>query len=276
MRLPRRFCTDVDGCRIAYVVEGRGPAVLLLHGLGGTADFWQPVIAALGDHYTLVAPDLLGFGASDKPETVRYTPVRHAQAVNAVLSASDARELAAVVGHSCGGVIAAQLVAAGHMHTKRLAFAAVPYPSPRFPVRQELLHSPLDRLMLAWRPLAHLAHGGLAFSWPLLHRLAVPPYLQGAWAGYLEHTIPSYVGTAEECLFDADLDPVIPLLRPLPTLLLYSRMDRTVPVVHGERLHAVLPRSQLQLIDGGHYAVLQQGVATLVAWLRQPLQVEQP
>jgi pimeloyl-ACP methyl ester carboxylesterase len=266
VRLPRQYCHD-DGCRIAYVVQGRGPAVLLLHGLGGTADFWQPLIAALATHYTLIAPDLLGFGFSDKPADICYTPARHAQAVDAVLQAQAARGLFAVIGHSCGGVIAAQLIAAGHMCTDRLVLAAVPYPSPHFPVREELLNSPLDRLMLAWNPLAHLVHTALALSWPLLHHLAVPPHLQGAWAGYMEHTIPSYVGTAEECLFRADLDPVIPLLQPMSALLLYSEVDQTVPLVHGERLHAALPHSQLQLILGGHYAILQQGIAPLVAWL---------
>jgi pimeloyl-ACP methyl ester carboxylesterase len=266
MRLPRQFCYD-DGCRIAYAVQGRGPAMLLLHGLGGTADFWQPVIAALATRYTLIAPDLLGFGYSDRPDNARYTPTRHAQAVDAVLQAQGVHSVAALIGHSCGGVVAAQLIAAGHIRADRLVFTAVPYPSPRFPVRRELLRSPLDRLMLAWPPLAHLIHTTLALCWPLLRRLTVPPHLQGAWAGYLEHTIPSYVGTAEECLFRADLDPLTPLLQTMPILLLYSSVDQTVPLIHGERLHAALPRSELQLIPGGHYAILQQGIAPLVTWL---------
>jgi len=51
-RLPRQFCTFA-GHRIAYVQVGAGPAVLLLHGLGGTADFWQPLIAALAPTHTI-------------------------------------------------------------------------------------------------------------------------------------------------------------------------------------------------------------------------------
>ena len=51
----------------------------------------------------------------------------------------------------------------------------------------------------------------------------------------MEHTIPSYVGTAEECLFRADLDPLLPALQDCPTLLLYGEQDHTVPLIHGQR-----------------------------------------
>src|SRR6266498_5786417 len=86
-RLSRSYCTFGDH-RIAYVVTGSGPAVLLLHGLGGTADFWQPVAHELAHTHRVICPDLLGFGFSDKPHVV-YTPARHADAVAAVLQAAD-------------------------------------------------------------------------------------------------------------------------------------------------------------------------------------------
>ncbi len=54
---------------------GTGPVVLLLHGLGGTADFSQPIARALARTYTVICPDLLGFGFSDKPRVDLYTRV---------------------------------------------------------------------------------------------------------------------------------------------------------------------------------------------------------
>jgi pimeloyl-ACP methyl ester carboxylesterase len=264
-RLPRQFCT-FEGQRLAYVQLGAGSAVLLLHGLGGTADFWQPIVSDLARTHTVICPDLLGFGFSDKPHT-QYTPALHARAVAAVLRATDTSTLHAVVGHSCGGVVAVALLAAGAAQTDRLVLAAAPYPSPHFPVRQELLKSPLDRLMLAWTPLAHLVHLTIALLWPLLRHLPVPDYLAGARIGYMEHTIPSYVGTAEECLFRADLDPLLPALQDCSTLLLYGQQDRTVPLSHGQRLHAALANSQLNLLADGHYAVLDEGRTPLVDWI---------
>ncbi len=237
-----------------------------MHGLGGTADFWQPIVGDLARTHTVICPDLLGFGFSDKPR-VAYTPAHHASAVAAILRATNTTTLHAVVGHSCGGVVAVTLLASGAARAERLALAAAPYPSPRFPVRQELLKSPRDRLMLAWTPLAHLVHFTFSVCWPLLRRLPVPDYLAGAWVGYMEHTIPSYVGTAEECLFRANLDPLLPALQNRPTLLLYGQQDRTVPLSHGQRLHAALPNSQLKLLTDGHYALLDEGRMPLVNWI---------
>lgn len=266
MRLLRHYAND-QGLRIGYVQLGAGPPVLLLHGLGGTADFWQPLIERLASRYTVIAPDLLGFGFSDKPASLRYTPERHQQAVSAVLGACGVSTLNAVVSHSCGGVIAMSLLASGAISTTRLALAAAAYPSPRFPVRAELLRSPRDRAMLAWRPLAQLTHHALMLVWPFISRFTVPSELRGAWAGYLDHSVATYASTAEECLFRANLDPLLPALHSIPILLLYGRNDRTVPFVHGTRLAAALPHSVLQLIDGGHYSVLGAGLPKLLAWL---------
>ena len=55
----------------------------------------------------------------------------------------------------------------------------------------------------------------------------------GSLGGYMDHTIPSYVSTAEECLFRADIDPLLPNVCDCPTLLLYGHEDRTVPLMHG-------------------------------------------
>ena len=73
-RFPRAYCA-FEGHRVAFTVTGTGSIVLLLHGLGGTADFWQPIVRELARTYTVICPDLLGFGFSDKPR-VAYTSAR--------------------------------------------------------------------------------------------------------------------------------------------------------------------------------------------------------
>src|SRR5881397_3139581 len=62
---------EVDGLRLHYVVEGRGPAVILVHGLGGFAETWRHNIGPLASRATVFALDLPGFGASAKPRA-RY------------------------------------------------------------------------------------------------------------------------------------------------------------------------------------------------------------
>jgi pimeloyl-ACP methyl ester carboxylesterase len=57
----------VNGQRIHYVRAGEGPPVVLLHGWPQTWYMWRKVIPALSERYTVIAPDLRGFGQSSKP-----------------------------------------------------------------------------------------------------------------------------------------------------------------------------------------------------------------
>ena len=64
------FDIDGDGARIHGVTGGHGPALLLLHGYPQTHVLWHKVAPALAERFTLVAPDLRGYGASSKPPSV--------------------------------------------------------------------------------------------------------------------------------------------------------------------------------------------------------------
>src|SRR5262244_2623076 len=60
---------EVDGLRLHYVVEGRGPAVIFVHGLGGFAESWRHNVRPLANRATVYSVDLPGFGDSAKPRT---------------------------------------------------------------------------------------------------------------------------------------------------------------------------------------------------------------
>ena len=64
---PRVRSLMIHGHRRAFLQAGRGPAVLLLHGLGCDHTTWSPAIEQLSRRFTVIAPDSLGHGASDKP-----------------------------------------------------------------------------------------------------------------------------------------------------------------------------------------------------------------
>src|SRR5712691_387555 len=53
---------DVQGARLHYLTAGHGPAVLLLHGYAETSRMWRPIIPALAEKFTVIAPDLPGIG----------------------------------------------------------------------------------------------------------------------------------------------------------------------------------------------------------------------
>src|SRR5262245_55811544 len=62
----------VFGYKIHYLEAGRGAPVILLHGVGGEGARWMPTIQALAPDFRVIAPDQIGWGASDKPMTIYH------------------------------------------------------------------------------------------------------------------------------------------------------------------------------------------------------------
>jgi pimeloyl-ACP methyl ester carboxylesterase len=101
-----RQSRTVHGHRRAFVLAGSGPPLLLLHGIGNSAQTWAGVIDRLAAHHTVLAPDLLGHGWSDKPRG-DYSIAGYANGMRDLLSVLDLEQVT-VVGHSLGGGIALQ------------------------------------------------------------------------------------------------------------------------------------------------------------------------
>lgn len=60
--------TEVDGVRIYFRMMGSGDPIVLLHGFPESSYAWRKVMPALAQYYTVIAPDLRGCGASDRPD----------------------------------------------------------------------------------------------------------------------------------------------------------------------------------------------------------------
>jgi pimeloyl-ACP methyl ester carboxylesterase len=95
---------------------------LLLHGLGCDHTTWLPVIATLARRYTVIAPDLLGHGKSDKPRA-DYSVGGYANGMRDLLTVLGI-DKATVVGHSFGGGIAMQFAYQFPERTERLVLVA--------------------------------------------------------------------------------------------------------------------------------------------------------
>jgi epoxide hydrolase 4 len=97
---------EANGIRFHYVTAGSGPLVVLLHGFPQFWYGWRHQIAALASRYRVVAPDLRGYGDTDKPKAVAaYRTSILAEDVAALIHALG-EERAAVVGHDWGGGVA--------------------------------------------------------------------------------------------------------------------------------------------------------------------------
>jgi haloalkane dehalogenase len=99
-----------DDLRVAHLDEGDGPPVLFMHGEPTWSFLWRKVIGPVRDAgYRCIAPDLPGFGRSDKPADIGwYTYDRHTEAIAGLLEELELRD-ATVVVHDWGGPIGLRL-----------------------------------------------------------------------------------------------------------------------------------------------------------------------
>ena len=112
----------IHGHERADVKVGKGPALLLLHGLGCDHTTWDRVIDSLARRYTVIAPDLLGHGQSAKPRA-DYSIGGYANGMRDLLTVLGV-ETVTVVGHSLGGGVAMQFAYQFPERTERMVLVA--------------------------------------------------------------------------------------------------------------------------------------------------------
>lgn len=107
-----RYAETADGLRMAYLDEGSGPVVLLLHGEPSWSFLWRKVIPVLLDAgCRVVAPDLIGFGRSDKlSDPGAYSYAGHVEWLRSVLLDTLQLQDVTLVGQDWGGLLGLRLV----------------------------------------------------------------------------------------------------------------------------------------------------------------------
>ncbi len=253
----------IHGYKRAYRIAGSGPAILLIHGIGDNSTTWNAVQAKLAQRFTVIAPDLLGHGRSDKPRA-DYSVAAYANGVRDLLSVLDI-ERATIVGHSFGGGVAMQfayqfpqlverliLVSAGGV-TKdvnvALRWASLPLGSEAL----ALLRLPLVRptLHLAGR-LAGMALGTRGLGSDLSNVLRIlddlpEPTASAAFSRTLRAVVDwrgQIVTMLDRCY----------LTEAVPVQIIWGTKDVVVPVQHAHMAHAAMPGSRLELFEGsGHF-----------------------
>ncbi len=251
----------VHGYRRAYVKNGEGPALLLVHGIGDSSDTWRPVFEQLARSHTVIAPDLLGHGRSEKPRA-DYTIAGFANGMRDLLSVLDVDRVT-VVGHSLGGGVAAQFAyqfpercerlvlvgsgGVGRTVSPLLRLAAVPGVESVMP----LLSLPPVRAV------SRLGAGVLRIFDTALGRdteeiLAVFDALPDAQARRaILRTLRSGVDWRGQVI--TMLDRAY-LAEGVPTLIVWGRDDAIIPLGHGRMAQAAIPGSRLEIFDkAGHF-----------------------
>lgn len=115
-----------NGADFHVARTGKGPPLLLLHGWPEFWLTWEPVMTRLSHRFTLIAPDLRGFGDSDKPDGP-CGPDQHAADMLALLDALDVPKIG-VVGHDVGGAVMQPLARSAPERFSGLFFFDFVYP----------------------------------------------------------------------------------------------------------------------------------------------------
>ncbi|MEI4272882.1 alpha/beta fold hydrolase [Klenkia sp. LSe6-5] len=249
----------VHGHTRAFVTAGSGPAVLLLHGIGNSAQTWAGVLDRLAEQHTVIAPDLLGHGDSDKPRG-DYSVAGYANGMRDLLSVLDI-ERATVVGHSLGGGIAYQFPE----RCQRLVLVSSGGLGPELSLGLRLATLPgadlvLDLLTDAPWPLrtglAALRRAGSALGWQQAEDLAEAGEalleLRDAEARTaLLRTLRSVADVHGQAVTSLDR---LYLAAELPTLVVWGTRDRIIPVAHAHTVARTVRGAQVELFEGaGHW-----------------------
>jgi pimeloyl-ACP methyl ester carboxylesterase len=258
---PRREFHTVHGYRRSFVRAGSGPVLLLVHGIGDSSDTWRDLIPLLARDHTVIAPDLLGHGQSDKPRA-DYSVAAFANGLRDLLGMLEIDRVT-VVGHSLGGGVALQFAYQYPAHCERLVLVSTGgvgrevHPAlrlvslPNAELSLHLLRLPLARLTsrLGAEVLRRLDFD-LGRDGADLLRLfdAMPDATSRAAVIRTLRAVVDWRGQVVTMLDRAYLS------RGMPTLLLWGDRDPVIPVAHGYVAHAAMPSSQLHVMQGaGHF-----------------------
>jgi len=252
---------ELHGHPVTYHRMGKGPAVLLVHGITSSSRTWREVMPALAERHTVIAPDLLGHGRSAKPRG-DYSLGAYASGLRDLLVALEIPR-ATVVGHSLGGGVAMQFAYQFPERVERLALVdsgglgsevslvlrAATLPGAEY-VLPLMVSSPL--------------RGATAAVGSVLGRLGLHANadVKGMAEGFesfrdadarraFVHTARSVIDPAGQRV---DATDRLYLAAHVPSLIVWGDKDRMIPVKHAYEAHENMPGSRLEIFEGaGHF-----------------------
>jgi pimeloyl-ACP methyl ester carboxylesterase len=238
----------VEGIRVHYLVEGPadGPVVVLVHGLGGSAEDWRnltPYLVNAG--FRVYRPDLPGYGRSQRSRDFSYSVRDEASVVVGFLDALGLKQVD-LGGWSMGGWIV-QLVASGH---------------PDRVQRLMLFDSAGLDVTPNWNTNLFMPRSAAELDQLDALLMPHPPHIPAYVARDIlrnSHHHSWVIGRALDTMLSAAdvTDKLLPELR-MPVLIEWGEVDRITPVAEAETIHRLIPQSQLDVMAGcGHLAPLE-------------------
>jgi len=128
-RVTHGYAVSEGGVKIHYASLGQGPLVVMIHGFPDFWYTWRHQMAALSEHFQVVAIDQRGYNLSDKPKGVENYDMRLLVGDVAAVIKHLKADRATVVGHDWGGIVAWQVALAMPQTVERLIILNLPHPN---------------------------------------------------------------------------------------------------------------------------------------------------
>ncbi len=247
---PAAKTATVFGAKIHYLEAGSGPAVILLHGLGGDNSSWTPTIAPLAAKFRVLAPDQIGFGRSDKP-MLNYRVATLVDFLDGFMKQVGA-ERASLVGNSLGGFAAAAFALAHPEKVDRLVLVdAAGFAMPKdFDPRIVSALNPSTREQV--KDILSLIFYGKQFTSDAAVDMMFARRVQ-AGDGYTVQRFIDSIARGED-LLDGRLGGI-----KQPTLIVWGREDKLTPMWMAERFKKEINGAALVVLDKcGHVPQLEK------------------
>jgi pimeloyl-ACP methyl ester carboxylesterase len=252
----------LHGHCVSFRRAGWGPVIVLIHGITGSSDTWQDVIEPLADSgYTVVAPDLLGHGASAKPRG-DYSLGAYASGIRDLLGALG-HDRGTIVGHSLGGGVAMQMAYQFPERCERLVLVSSGGLGREVNLMLRAAVLPGSELVLPLLASGRVLNASSAVG-AFFGRLGMRagPDLEEIWRGFSSlndvgaraafiHTLRGIVDPGGQRVNATDR---LYLAQRVPTMLLWGERDPIIPVHHGRAAHELIPGSRFESFPkAGHF-----------------------
>lgn len=258
--------TKVHGHDVAYRQAGAGPLLVMVHGIAGSSGTWVPSMPLLAEHFTVIAPDLLGHGESAKPRG-DYSLGAYASGIRDLLGVLG-HERATVVGHSLGGGVAMQFAYQFPQMAERLVLVASGGLGKEVNPLLRVLSLPGTEYVLPV-VLAPQLNQAVGAAGGLLGRLGLraDPFLTEVWQAWTRltdvraqrafiHTIRAVIDVAGQRVSARDR---LYLAHEVPTMIVWGDRDQVIPVEHAHIAHGLMPGSRLEVVEGaGHFLPIER------------------
>jgi pimeloyl-ACP methyl ester carboxylesterase len=247
----------IDGRRVAYREEGRGPPIVFLHGLGGNSASWEPQIAAFSDSHRVVAWDMPGFGNSELPEKP-FTATRDYSLLARKFMETLGIGRAVGVGTSYGTVILADLAQSNSGLISDLVFACGVTGMGQLEAGERARLRAVRRSEL--ESLGQSKFAEIRNSTYVANAALVTRIVELAGSAQTEGYLQAYGAMTESNIFDSlkTID--------VPALVLAGANDPIAKAGDCERIAQALRNAQYHCVDNcGHYVNLEQ--AETFNWL---------